>query len=238
MDTIKDLCKHNLNSLPQLEVFLNDLPDNDFNNLFKLLSESNQNNGKERKVELFVYGVPGSFYGRLFPSNSLHFAYSSYSLHWLSQIPEGLGKNNKGNIYMAMTSPPQVFEAYVNQFQRDFSRFLRLLAEEITFGGRMVLAFIGRTGLVKEDDLYSFNMPVYAPCPQEVEAIIRGEGSFNLDKMEVVRVPWDANDNDDYNNDMVFDKYRSGKLVANCVRAFMEPLLACHFGSSINVDEI
>ncbi|XP_069153311.1 S-adenosyl-L-methionine:benzoic acid/salicylic acid carboxyl methyltransferase 3-like isoform X2 [Solanum lycopersicum] len=31
-------------------------------------------------------GVAGSFYTRLFPSNSLHFVHSSYSLHWLSQI--------------------------------------------------------------------------------------------------------------------------------------------------------
>ncbi|KAK6162740.1 hypothetical protein DH2020_002581 [Rehmannia glutinosa] len=251
MDTIQDLCKHNnLNNLPQLEVFLNDLPHNDFNNLFKLLSSFIQMNGKERKLESFMYGVPGSFYGRLFPSNNLHFVYSSNSLHWLSQIPEGLGNNNKENIHVAMTSPPQVFEAYAKQFQRDFSMFLRLRGEEITFGGRMVLAFIGRNvaqpssedgfvilsqilsdmvaqGLIKEDDLYSFNVPLYHPCLQEVEAIICSEGSFNLDKLEVFQVPWDSNDG-----------YKSGKLVAGNVRAFMEPMLASHFGSSINVDDV
>ncbi|KAK6162742.1 hypothetical protein DH2020_002583 [Rehmannia glutinosa] len=262
MNTIKDLCKHNnnLNSLPQLEVFLNDLPNNDFNNLFKLLSEFCQNNRKEKKkLEWFVYGVPGSFYDRLFPSNNLHFAYSSCGIHWLSQIPEGVGKNNKENIHVAVTSPQEVIEAYANQFKRDFSRFLRLRAEEITFGGRMVLAFIGRSsedpfskdalailtvlsqilsnmvdqGLIKKDDLYSFNVPLYTPCAQEIEAIISNEGSFNLDKLEVYQVPWDAND--DY-NDTVFDKYKSGKLVAGNVRSFMEPMLASHFGGSINVD--
>ncbi|KAE8718498.1 putative TRNA--methyltransferase non-catalytic subunit trm6MTase subunit trm6 [Hibiscus syriacus] len=30
-------------------------------------------------------GYPGSFYGRLFPNNCLHFIYSSYSLRWLSK---------------------------------------------------------------------------------------------------------------------------------------------------------
>ncbi|KAK6162743.1 hypothetical protein DH2020_002584 [Rehmannia glutinosa] len=265
MDTIQDLCKHNnnLNSLPQLEVLLNDLPNNDFNNLFKLLSEFCQNNGKE-KLELFVYGVPGSFYDRLFPSNSLHFAYTSCSLHWLSKIPEGVGKNNKENIHVAVTSPPEVLDAYVNQFKMDFSRFLRLRAEEITFGGRMVLVSIGRSskdprpfskdeyapitilsqtlsdmvaqGLVKEEDLYSFNMPVYTPYPQEIEAIISGDGSFNLDKMEVFHVPCDAQ-YDDY-DDMVFDKFKSGKIVADCVRAFTEPMLASHFGGSINIDGV
>ncbi|KAK6140567.1 hypothetical protein DH2020_025691 [Rehmannia glutinosa] len=263
MDTIKDLCKHNnLNSLPQLEVLLNDLPSNDFNNLFKLESNFNQNNLKEKKLDCFIYGVPGSFYGRLFPSNTLNFVFSSFSVHWLSQIPEGLGKNNKENIYMAITSPPKVFEAYANQFTRDFSRFLSSRADEITFGGRMVLAFVGRSfadpsskdpfplltvlgealsdmvaqGLVKEDDLYSFNVPIYTPCVQEVEAIISNDGSFNLDKMDIVNVPYDAR-YDDY-DDTIFDKYKSGKLVAGNVRAFMEPMLVSHFGSSINLDVV
>ncbi|KAK6140569.1 hypothetical protein DH2020_025687 [Rehmannia glutinosa] len=257
MDTIEDLCKQP-DDLPQLEVFLNDLPNNDFNNLFKLLSNFSQKNGNERKLEWFVYGVPGSFYGRIFPSNNLHFVYSSFSIHWLSQIPEGLEKNNKENIYMAITSPPQVFEAYAKQFQRDFSTFLCLRSEEITFGGRMVLAINSRSfadpsskdafplltvlgetlsdmvaqGLAKEDDLYSFNVPLYTPCLQEVEAIISDDGSFNLDKMDIVHVPYD-----DY-DEVVFNKYKSGKTLAGNVRCFIEPMLVYHFGSSISVDSV
>ncbi|CAH9071883.1 unnamed protein product [Cuscuta europaea] len=33
----------------------------------------------------FISGVPGTFYGRLFPTNALNFVHSSYSLMWLSQ---------------------------------------------------------------------------------------------------------------------------------------------------------
>ncbi|KAI3448992.1 hypothetical protein Pfo_005657 [Paulownia fortunei] len=268
LDTIEDLYeKKNINSgnfLLEFEVFLNDLPDNDFNNLFKLLpSLSHQVKGKEKR-QCFLYGLPGSFYGGLFPSKNLHFAYSSCSLHWLSQIPEGLENNNKENIYMARTSPPEVFEAYAKQYQRDFSTFLSLRAKEMIPGGRMVLTFIGRSvedpsckddcahltllsktlldmvaeGLVKTDDLYSFNVPMYTPYKQEVETVVHNEGSFNLDKLHVFRVRWDAHDNivDDQEN-LFLDKYRRGKLVADCVRAFMEPMLASHFGSSI-VDEL
>lgn len=51
---------------------------------------------------------------------------------------------NKGNIYMAKTSPPGVFRAYLKQFQKDFSIFLKSRSEEIVPGGRMVLTLLGR----------------------------------------------------------------------------------------------
>ena len=62
-------------------------------------------------------------------------------------MPDGV-ENNKGNIYMASTSPPNVLKAYYEQFQRDFSFFLKCRAEEMVEGGRMVLTFLGR----KSDD--------------------------------------------------------------------------------------
>ncbi|KAL0405678.1 UNVERIFIED_CONTAM: Benzoate carboxyl methyltransferase [Sesamum latifolium] len=80
LNAIEDLCSKRIHSsdhhLPEFEVFLNDLPDNDFNNLFKLLLSSNLINGSKKR-HCFLYGLPGSFYSRLFPSNTLHFAYSS-----------------------------------------------------------------------------------------------------------------------------------------------------------------
>lgn len=48
-------------------------------------------------------------------------------------------------IYITIESSARVLEAYANQFQRDFSTFLRLRAEEMIQGGRMVLSFRGRT---------------------------------------------------------------------------------------------
>lgn len=76
---------------PSLEyqVFLNDLPGNDFNTIFKSLPSFQEKMSNQLGVgvcPIFISGVPGSFYGRLFPSKSLHFVHSSYSLHWLSQV--------------------------------------------------------------------------------------------------------------------------------------------------------
>lgn len=45
---------------------------------------------------------------------------------------------------MASTSSLNVLKAYYEQYQKDFSLFLKCRAEEIVEGGRMVLTFLGR----------------------------------------------------------------------------------------------
>ena len=45
---------------------------------------------------------------------------------------------------MARSSPPNVFKAYAEQFERDFSNFLSLRSKEMIPQGRMVLTCIGR----------------------------------------------------------------------------------------------
>ncbi|KAJ0807109.1 putative salicylate carboxymethyltransferase [Helianthus annuus] len=71
--------------VPEIRVSLNDLPGNDFNGVFKSLPKLYKNLKDGYGIEdCYVWGVPGSFYGRLFPGHSLHFVHSSSSLHWLS----------------------------------------------------------------------------------------------------------------------------------------------------------
>lgn len=93
IDTIDGACKRLNREAPMFQVVLNDLPGNDFNTIFKSLPDFYE---KLKEVKgsnfgpCFIAGIPGSFYGRLFPNKSLHFVHSSYSLHWLSQV----SKNN------------------------------------------------------------------------------------------------------------------------------------------------
>lgn len=75
---------------PEFSVFYSDLPSNDFNTLFQLLS-SHGCGTEDRLVNhhsrsYFVAGVPGSFYRRLFPARSIDVFHSAFSLHWLSQV--------------------------------------------------------------------------------------------------------------------------------------------------------
>ncbi|KAF6141073.1 hypothetical protein GIB67_006518 [Kingdonia uniflora] len=246
-------------------VYLNNLPGNDFNSVFMSLQGFRDNLKKsigEEFGQCFVFGVPGSFYERLFPSNSLHFVHSSCSIHWLSQVPRGL-EDNKGNIYMSKSSPQSILDAYFRQFKSDFSLFLKLQSVEVVRGGRMVLTTLGRIskrrsskdccraweflamalndmvleGLIEEEKVHLFNAPLYTPSSTEITDLIHNEGSFSLHRLEVSEVNWNSEENKDNVGCCEYDKLKIGYMIANCMRAAIEPLLVNHFGEKI-IDEL
>ncbi|XP_076952960.1 salicylate carboxymethyltransferase-like [Bidens hawaiensis] len=204
---------------PEVQINLNDLPTNDFNTIFIALQEikGNSTNGIHRQPSCYFTGVPWSYYGRLFPMKSLNFVHSSYSLHWLSQQPQ-LEEINKGNIYLASTTPESVSKAHFEQFQKDFFSFLRCRSKEIMAGGRMVLTLADRTtddprdeesnyiwrplamaiqemvneGLVEEAKFDSFNLPWYNASPKEISNLVKSEGSFTVDQLESFDLKWEA----------------------------------------------
>ncbi|XBI37169.1 hypothetical protein VPH35_122553 [Triticum aestivum] len=68
----------------EVQFFLNDLPGNDFNIVFRSLEQLEDLGGRETQP-YYVAGLPGSYYRKLFPSRSVHFFHSSYSLMWRSK---------------------------------------------------------------------------------------------------------------------------------------------------------
>lgn len=83
------LCRERNHESPEYNIFLNDLPGNDFNNIFRSLDSFKEKLRGEIETETgpcYISGVPGSFYGRIFPKQSLHLVHSSYSLMWLSKV--------------------------------------------------------------------------------------------------------------------------------------------------------
>ncbi|KAL5706687.1 gibberellin A4 carboxyl methyltransferase [Ranunculus cassubicifolius] len=121
-------------NIAEFQVYFNDHVSNDFNTLFASLPHDRR---------YFAVGVPGPFQGRLFPKGSIHFIYSSYALHWLSNIPgEVLDQNSpawsKEKIHYTNDSN-KLLEAYSSQFGQDFQSFLNTRAQEIAPGGLMAL---------------------------------------------------------------------------------------------------
>ncbi|KAG6603958.1 Salicylate carboxymethyltransferase, partial [Cucurbita argyrosperma subsp. sororia] len=214
---------------------------------------------KEAIQDLCTQNIPTTFNIAdlgLFPDKTLHFVHSSYCLQWLSQVPEGMEIENKGNIFIDSTSPENVIEAYHRQFQKDFSLFLKCRAEEVVVGGRMVHTIIGRTdgypsnkdycyalqllnlalnkmvaeGMVEEEKMDRFNIPNFMPSPQEIKDEIQKEGSFMIKRLEVSRIDWNFYNIDSTSVDVGVD---SSYNIAKCIRSVMEPLMIPHFGEAI-----
>ncbi|KAK2442506.1 hypothetical protein P8452_21035 [Trifolium repens] len=246
------------------QIYLNDLFENDFNVIFKLLPDFYQIIQQERVDNVgacFINATPGNFYGRLFPHNYINIFHSSYCLHWLSQAPKDSTKKaeplNKGNICVTRTSPPSVYDAYFEQFQIDFKHFLKSRFEELALGGLMVLTFLSKetkceitscevlgtvlnemvqAGLVEETKLDLLNLPIYFPTIKEVRQVIKAEGSFTLQTMKTFKIGWDANLQEDI-VDYVLDNNMKGEFIAKYLRAIFEPLLIVEFSENI-LDEI
>ncbi|KAM3209547.1 hypothetical protein ACQJBY_063932 [Aegilops geniculata] len=244
----------------EVQFFLNDLPGNDFNLVFRSLEQLEDLGGKETQP-YYVAGLPGSYYRKLFPSRSVHFFHSSYSLMWRSKVPEELSSCthvNEGNIYIGKTTPPIVIKLFQEQFKTDFELFLTLRSRELVNGGRMLLTFLGRNseemmmhgdvstlfelvvkslqclvlkGRVEKEKLDSFNLPYYAPSVKEVKALINESKLFDIEHVRLFQSNWDPQDDSD--SDVVLDCASSGANVAKCIRAVLEPLIVDHFGDDI-----
>ncbi|KAL2337646.1 hypothetical protein Fmac_012092 [Flemingia macrophylla] len=248
-----------------LQIYLNDLFGNDFNTIFKSIPDFYHSICQEKGGNFgtcFIHATPGSFYGRLFPDNYIHFFHSSFGVHWLSQAPKSSTDTseplNKENIVLTSESPPSVHETYLKQFEKDFKLFLKSRSEELTSDGIMVLTLMGRDrnnkfnnpaeligmvlkdmvheGMLEKEKLYYFDFPMYGPTTEEVRQVIKAEGSFILKTLKIIKTSWDANLEEDVDDSAVDSKIR-GEFIAKTMRAGFEPILSTEFGEDI-IDEL
>ncbi|KAK1279246.1 Jasmonate O-methyltransferase [Acorus gramineus] len=255
IESVDEACHRLDRPPPEFTVSLNDLPANDFNSMFLSLPEfyKKLNRGSQ---SVFIAGVPGSFYGRLFPSNSLDFIHSSLSVHWLSQVPKDLfdenGKCiNKGNIYISPTSPPSVAKAYEKQFEEDFNLFLRLRSVELALGGRMVLIMAGRGSRDSWGNGITFLWDVLAQAfsimvslgKVEEEKVNRYKTHFYTPCVEEIKEVVERE------GSFVMDKWEmfstsemlrrvDGRDTARSIKAIQESMMVDHFGEGVLIEEL
>ncbi|CAO2832575.1 unnamed protein product [Amaranthus hypochondriacus] len=238
------------------QIYMNDLPSNDFSTLFKdLMSLKGLQTKYDGNPLCFLMGVPGSYYDRLFHHNTLDFVHANYALHWLSQVPAGLVNEqgrpiNKGNVYMSETSSRAVGNAYWTQFENDFTTFLEYRSEEIVSNGCMLITLLGRPnnsdlftwrtaelkiinqalialiseGLIKEEKLDDFNVPAYHPSMNELESIVKKEGSFLIEEKRIL-IHEAASE--------INNKHERAQVLAKFIYAFSGTLISHHFGHQI-----
>ncbi|XBI31996.1 hypothetical protein VPH35_055504 [Triticum aestivum] len=231
---------------PEVSVLLNDLPHNDFNMVVKSLVTLRQSNNKF----VLVTGVtPGSFYERLFTSDSMHLICSSNNLHLLSKAPEDLSRNHipayDTDEHARHERLRMVRKAYARQFRKDFTLFLKLRDKELVPGGRMVLSLVGRCsdviasnffhiwetaaqilgviaskGVIAKEKFDSFYIPMYGPSAEELKEIIEEQSPFSIRDMRVYDPRADM-------DRALFTPSWSAKQKG----AIFEPIIVEHFGA-------
>ncbi|KAG1347053.1 salicylate carboxymethyltransferase [Cocos nucifera] len=254
VNAIDERCNEKTRQVPQFMVFLNDLPGNDFNSVFISFSDfgSRLKNIRRRDEfhSVFMAAVPGSFYGRLFPSNSLHFIHSCHSLHWLSQVPPGIfneeGKSmNSRKIYISKTSPPAIAKAYQQQFQKDFGSFLKSRSEELVSEGRMALIMSGRDAKEPCNKMTTLLWELLARSL----SIMVAQGEIEGEDLELYNAPFYAPSLREIEDEVVRegsftvedlkifkdkvgsgDAKKDGAALAMAIRAIQESMLCHHIG--------
>ncbi|KAF7039218.1 hypothetical protein CFC21_049264 [Triticum aestivum] len=229
---------------PEVSVLLNDLPENDFNTVVKSLVTLRQSNDP-----VVVTGItPGSFYERLFTSESVHLVCSSNSLHWLSKAPEDLKRNlipaYDIDEHSRRERLPIVLEAYAKQYRKDFTLFLELRAKELVSGGRMIISLLGRRsdiivtkfpflpeivaqilcvmvseGVIDKEKFDSFYGLMHEPSLEELREIIQEEGSFSIREMREHDPRVDIN-----------KTLSTPGIFAGFLGSLFEPVIVQHFG--------
>ncbi|XP_022770009.1 probable S-adenosylmethionine-dependent methyltransferase At5g38780 [Durio zibethinus] len=159
---------------------------------------------------------------------------------------------NKGSIYCTGIEK-EVTKAFAAQFENDMETFLNARAEELVGGGLMVILvggipdgialsqtaigkfyeFFGtclvdltKKGLIREEKVNSFNLPLYFPSAKELKSLIERNGRFSMESIdEIIEQVKRAH-----------TSLPSTQNYISHIRAGMEGLIKDHFGNEF-VDE-
>ncbi|OWM85857.1 hypothetical protein CDL15_Pgr012107 [Punica granatum] len=142
------------------------------------------------------------------------------------QVPEGVMDRrstafNRGRVFIHGAGEATA-GAYKKQFQADLAGFLRARATEMKRGGSMFL------GLISDEKRDAFNIPVYAPSLQEFKEVVEANGSFTIDRLQVVKggSPLVVSHPD--------DPAEVGRAMANSCKSVAGVLVDAHIGDRLS----
>ncbi|GMJ04541.1 hypothetical protein like AT1G68040 [Hibiscus trionum] len=231
----------------EFQVFFNDQPSNDFNTLFTSLPRETPYFVAGVPGSFHRRLFPASSIHFAHCSYALHWLSKAPK----ELLDNNSSAWNKGRVHYTNASD-EVVRAYATQFAKDMEDFLCARASEIVNGGMMIFIMPGipdgmpysqlaasvmyefmasifmdmaDEGLVSEDEVDSFNLPIFTPSPEEMAAIVEKNGQFSIETLELT------------NSASLVDGRVDIKDWVVHVRAAMEGMFIKHFGSDI-VDEM
>ncbi|KAA8542775.1 hypothetical protein F0562_023927 [Nyssa sinensis] len=232
---------------PEFQVFFNDHASNDFNTLFRSLPVDKQYYVAGVPGSFYSGLFPCASLHFVHSSFALHWL----SKVPKEVVEKSSPAWNKGRIHYS-NAGNEVVKAYSTQYAMDMGCFLHARAQEMVCGGLMVvivparpnkvphsqaianlmfdilgscLMDMAKKGIVEEEKVDSFNIPIYYASPQELEAAIYKNGYFSIERME--NLPCVT----------THDNLSKAKLFALSMRAGMEGFIKEQFGPEI-VDEL
>ncbi|KAL3631382.1 hypothetical protein CASFOL_024366 [Castilleja foliolosa] len=235
-------------STPEFFVFLNDAVANDFNTLYGSLP-------LDRLYH--AVGVPGDFHERLLPKSSLHFVHSSWSLHWLTEVPRAVADRdsaawNGGRAWYTRETK-EVYDAYLDQYSRDLNSFLEARAVEMVAGGLMALIVPGVPEFWNTLTEYTIHTGFDTLGSCLVDMAKKGRlseakvDSFNFpfyfSTLQQMNAILESNQSFSIEkmeilNNPGLHTFSDPRICAAGLRAVTERLLTNHFGSELNIDEL
>ncbi|KAF3948629.1 hypothetical protein CMV_025399 [Castanea mollissima] len=160
---------------------------------------------------------------------------------------------NKGRIHYT-SAKDEVIKAYEAQYVEDMEYFLHARAQEVVRGGLVALIVSGRPngihhsqttqnltfdllgsclmdmakkGIVSEEKVDSFNIPLYYMSPQELAAAVDRNGYFSVERMEDLPLI----------QEIITSTITKSQIAASHLRAALDGLIKTHFGDAI-LDEL
>ena len=153
-----------------------DIPANDFSSLFETIEDDPDTyltlNG------VYALAAGRSFYGRIFPPESLTLAWSAIAVHWISRVPMPI----HGHVYSPFATG-EVRDAFREQSAADWRIFLESRAAEMRPGAEMLVV-----GGANRDDGQSGAEPLM----NALDAAIREEvsaGALTREEYDHMSIP-------------------------------------------------
>ncbi|CAE5963374.1 unnamed protein product [Arabidopsis arenosa] len=234
-------------SKPEFLVFFNDLPHNDFNTLFTSLPQDRSYFAVGVPGSFYGRVLPQSSVHMVVTVGATHWL-SSVPKEVLDKSSKAW---NKGKVHYS-NAAKEVVKAYRDQFGRDMEKFLEARAKEIVSGGLLVVGMCGipkgmpfsnladsimyksmadvltqmqSQGLISEEHVDTFNIPIYSASPEEVTVLVERNGCFTVESMELMDpTAWRLK------RPMNVEDVRHWMV---CIKATMGSLFINHFGEHL-----
>ncbi|KAL6552467.1 hypothetical protein OROHE_007831 [Orobanche hederae] len=230
-------------TFPEFQVHFSDHALNDFNTLFKSLSPDREYYASGVPGSFYTRLFPRASLHVVHCSSSLQWLSQVPS----EITVRNSGAYNKGRIHN-VGDDEGITNAYSRQFAADLFKFLDARAQELVPGGLVMLVLparpdgvqhsrvllsimigmigeclmdLAKEGVIDEEKLDGFNVPIHFACPHEMEEVVKQNGRFGIEKMEGLAEVKGTN------------LFPSPQQVSLSMRAATEELIKKQFGHEI-----